>query len=309
MALLVVIPGYQATRWVSKLQAFEPKLDIRVWPAVGDPDEIDFALTWRHPLGELKKYRNLKCIASMGAGVEHILCDPDLPHGVPITRIVDPSMSQLMSEYIVMVVLNYCRHYDLYRKQQAQQEWYLKIPILARDVGIGIMGLGQLGGDAAEKLSYLGFQVAGWSRTPKIINRVKTFSGDDQLNEFLSHTRILICLLPLTPGTKDILNRDLFNKLQPGAYVINVARGEHLVEQDLLDAVETGQLSGACLDVFRTEPLPKDHPFWRHPKIVVTPHISSLTIPAAVVPQIIANYHRALSGNPLLNEVDIKRGY
>lgn len=309
MALLVVITGYQATPWVSKLQAFEPKLDIRVWPEVGDPDEIDFALTWRHPMGEFKKYRNLKCIASMGAGVEHILCDPDLPHGVPITRIVEPSMPQSMSEYVVMVVLNYCRHYGLYRKQQAEQQWLLKIPILAHDVGIGIMGLGQLGGDAAEKLSHLGFQVAGWNRTPKIINGVKTFSGDDQLNEFLAHTRILICLLPLTPGTKDILNRDLFDKLQPGAYVINVARGEHLVEQDLLDALETGQLSGACLDVFRTEPLPKDHPFWRHPKIVVTPHISSLTIPAAVVPQIIENYHRALSGNPLLNEVDIKRGY
>ncbi|MBW2200283.1 MAG: glyoxylate/hydroxypyruvate reductase A [Deltaproteobacteria bacterium] len=309
MALLVVITGYQATPWVSKLQAFEPKLDIRVWPEVGDPDEIDFALTWRHPMGEFKKYRNLKCIASMGAGVEHILCDPDLPHGVPITRIVEPSMPQSMIEYVVMVVLNYCRHYDLYRKQQIEQQWLLKIPILARNVGIGIMGLGQLGGDAAEKLSHLGFQVAGWNRTPKIINGVKTFSGDDQLNEFLAHTRILICLLPLTPGTKDILNRDLFDKLQPGAYVINVARGEHLVEQDLLYALETGQLSGACLDVFRTEPLPKDHPFWRHPKIVVTPHISSLTIPAAVVPQIIENYHRALSGNPLLNEVDIRRGY
>jgi glyoxylate/hydroxypyruvate reductase A len=309
MALLIVITGYQANPWVSKLQAFEPKLDIRVWPEVGDPDEIDFALTWRHPMGELKKYRNLKCIASMGAGVEHILCDPDLPHGVPITRIVEPSMSQSMSEYVIMVVLNYCRHNDLYRKQQIEKQWRVKIPIRARDLGIGIMGLGQLGGDAAKKLSHLGFQVAGWCRTPKMMNGVITYSGDNQLIEFLAHTRMLICLLPLTAGTKDILNLDLFNKLQRGAYLVNVARGEHLVEEDLLEALETGQLSGACLDVFRNEPLPEDHPFWRHPKIVITPHISSLTIPSAVVPQIIENYHRALSGNPLLNEVDVTQGY
>jgi glyoxylate/hydroxypyruvate reductase A len=245
----------------------------------------------------------------MGAGVEHILCDPDLPHGVPITRIVDPSMSQSMSEYIIMVVLNYCRHYDLYRKQQIEKEWLVKIPIRARDAGIGIMGLGQLGGDAAKKLSHLGFQVSGWSRTPKMMNGVRTFSGDGQLIEFLAHTRTLICLLPLTAATKDLLNLGLFNKLQRGAYLVNVARGELLVEQDLLEALESGQLSGACLDVFRNEPLPQDHPFWRHPKIFITPHISSLTIPAAVVPQIVENYHRALSGDPLLHEVDIKRGY
>ena len=174
---------------------------------------------------------------------------------------------------------------------------------------LGVMGLGQLGKDVAEKLVCLGFKVAGWSRTPKALDDILTFAGDDQFEAFLSQVNILVCLLPLTPMTRDILNRDVFKKLQAGAYIINTARGEHLVEQDLLDALADGQISGACLDVFRTEPLPEDHPFWDHPKIVVTPHISSLTNPGAVASQIIENYHRAMSGRALLNQVDIDRGY
>jgi glyoxylate/hydroxypyruvate reductase A len=155
----------------------------------------------------------------------------------------------------------------------------------------------------------LGFKVAGWSRTPKEIDEIQTFFGDDQLVGFLAKAQILVCLLPLTLETRNILNRNTFNKLPKGAYVINVARGDHLVDQDLLDALENGQLAGACLDVFRIEPLPENHPFWHHPDIRITPHISSLTDPAAVAPVIYDNYRRLTAGLPLLNQIDVESGY
>jgi len=309
MALLIVVPDFEATSWVKNLGKLDPGIDIRVWPDAGNADEIEFALTWHHPPGEFKKYRNLKCIASLGAGVDHILQDPNLPEDVPVTRVVDHSMAQSMSEYVVLSVLNYCRRFDVYRGAQTQKLWQPRKPLLAKNTHIGIMGLGQLGADAARKLNGLGFTVCGWSRRPKDITGVLCFAGDDTLADFLSRSHILICLLPLTQTTRGILNRDTFAKLPAGAYVINVARGQHLIENDLIDALDSGQLAGACLDVFEIEPLPEDHPFLSHPGITVTPHISSITFPAAVAPQIIENYRRTQMGKPLLNVVDVKRGY
>ncbi|MGD2187660.1 MAG: glyoxylate/hydroxypyruvate reductase A [Desulfobacterales bacterium] len=309
MAFLFIAQDIKATSWVKHLSRLDPGIDIRIWPEVGNADDIEFALCWNHPQGEFKKYKNLKCIASLGAGVDHLIRDPDLPTNVPITRVVEPSMVQSMSEYAILGVLNHCRQFDSYRTDQAQKKWQPRIPLLAADIRIGIMGLGQLGQDAAHKLSYLGFQVSGWSQTPKDIKGVKCLAGENALDEFLSQTRILICMLPLTPKTRGILNHKTFDKLLPGAYVINVARGQHLIDKDLLAAVDSGQLDGACLDVFEVEPLPEDHPFWSHPKIKVTPHISSITYPQAVAPQIIDNYHRMKLGKALLHQVDIKRGY
>jgi glyoxylate/hydroxypyruvate reductase A len=218
-------------------------------------------------------------------------------------------MAQSMSEYVVLGVLSYCRQFDAYRTDQSQKKWRPRIPLLAADMRIGIMGLGQLGKDAALKLSYLGFPVTGWSRTPKDIEGVKCLAGEEALDDFLSQTRILICMLPLTPKTRGILNQKTFDKLAAGAYVINMARGQHLIEKDLLAALDSGQLDGACLDVFEVEPLPEDHPFWSHPQIIITPHISSITYPRAVAPQIMDNYHRMKSGKALLHLVDVGRGY
>jgi glyoxylate/hydroxypyruvate reductase A len=309
MAFLIIATDIKFSSWVKHLSMQDPGIDIRIWPEVGDADDIEFALCWNHPQGEFKKYKNLKCIASIGAGVDHVMRDPDLPAGVPVTRVVQSSMAQSMSEYAVLGVLNYCRQFDSYRTDQSQKKWQPRIPLLAANMGIGIMGLGQLGKDAAKKLSYLGFPVTGWSQTPKDIRGVKCLAGEDALDDFLSQARILICMLPLTPKTRGILNHKIFDKLPAGAYVINVARGQHLIETDLLAALDSGQLAGACLDVFEVEPLPEDHPFWSHPKIIVTPHISSITYPKAVAPQIIENYQRTKTGKPLLNVVDIKRGY
>jgi glyoxylate/hydroxypyruvate reductase A len=241
--------------------------------------------------------------------VDHILRDPDLPAGVPITRVVEHCMAQSMSEYAVWAVLNYSRQFDLFRTDQSQKKWRPRIPLLAADTRIGIMGLGQLGKDTAKKLSYLGFPVTGWSRAPKDIPGVRCLAGDEALDDFLSQSRILICLLPLTQKTIGILNQSTFDRLPAGAYVINIARGQHLIEKDLLAALNSGQLDGACLDVFEVEPLPESHPFWSHPKIIVTPHISSITYPKAVAPQIIENYRRSRTGEPLLYVVDVERGY
>jgi len=309
MALLFIAPDLEIPPYVEQLLTLDPELDIRIWPEIGDADDIELALTWNHPLGELRNFKNLKCIASFGAGVDHILRDPNLPQGVPVTRVVESSMPQFMSEYVILSALNYCRQFDIYKNDKLEKRWQPRIPLLARNICIGIMGLGQLGADAATKLVKLGFAVYGWSRTPKTIPGVLSFAGDDALADFLTQANVLICLLPLTSATRGILNRNTFKKLPPGAYIINVARGEHLVEKDLLDALESGHLSGACLDVFNVEPLPEDHPFWNHPNIMITPHISSLTDPKAVMPQILENYYRMKSGNPLLHVVDVERGY
>ncbi len=309
MALAIIAPKLKTDSWVKRLAALDPDMDIRVWPEVGEARDIQFALTWDHPLGEFKKFTELKCIASLGVGVDHILRDPDLPRGTPVTRVLEPSMAQYMSEYVILSVLNHCRHSGEYRDKQSRARWKPRLPLFARDTRVGVMGLGQLGGDAAGKLRGLGFRVAGWSRTPKKVQGVATFAGKDGFGDFLSGSNILVCLLPLTPATRGILNRRLFETLPEGAYIINVARGDHLVEEDLLDALASGHLSGACLDVFRTEPLPGDHPFWSHPRITVTPHVSAITNPKTVTSQIVENYHRVQAGQPPLYTVDVERGY
>ena len=309
MAFLIIMPTLKTASWEKRIRAAEPEIDLRVWPEVSKPEEIIFAFTWRHPHGEFKRFPNLKCIASMGAGVDNILSDPDLPENVPVSRIVDPSMAQSMSEFVVMSVLNYCRGTRFFTEMETERKWQPVIPKLAANETVGILGLGQLGLDAALKLQALGFEVAGWRRTDRTVKDVPAYSGPDQFNVFLARSRILVNMLPLTPSTENILNRDTFAQLPRGAYLINVARGQHLVEEDLLAAIESGQLSGACLDVFRTEPLPPDHPFWRHPDIIVTPHIASLTNPAAVIPQIMDNYRRVLEDRDVVNTVDRTRGY
>ena len=219
-------------------------------------------------------------------------------------------LTQRMTHYILTAVLNHHRGWDKYRRDQTEKRWNPEeIATRADQITLGVMGLGNFGRDAAIKLVRNGFLVNGWNRSKKQINKVKVFFGADQFDTFLSQTDILICLLALTPQTRNILNRHTFGKLRYGAYLINVARGEHLVDEDLLDALDQNQLSGACLDVFRTEPLPPEHPFWHHPRIIVTPHIAVGDHPSLVAPQIIENYQRVIRNKNLLYEVDPRRGY
>ncbi|WP_423062785.1 2-hydroxyacid dehydrogenase [Candidiatus Paracoxiella cheracis] len=306
--------GQKGFDWFSQsfnqaLLALDPNLDIRSWPDVGNLEDITCAIVWQHPLGVLKKFPNLKCIIAASAGVDHVFVDPDLPKNVPIVRVIDPFMANDIVQYVVVSVLNYVKRITYYLKHQSERMWLKKPPFTFSDKTIGIMGLGFLGEKTAKMLRSLNLNVIGWSNSRKNIDGVKSFVGPDEFDDFLSQTGILICMLPLTAKTENILNKKTFSKLQKEAYLINLARGQHLVEEDLLAALGTGQLSGACLDVFREEPLPSDHPFWMHPKIQITPHIASVTNPETAAPQILDNYHRALKGAELLNVVDVSKGY
>lgn len=293
--------------WIKALQQVDPQINVQVWPDVKDPASIDFAFVWNYPPGILAKFPNLKCISSMGAGVDHILDDPYWPRTVPLVRLVDQNLVRDMTQYVIWAVLNHSRQFDFYQQSQQRELWirrsYADLP------GVGIMGLGQLGSDVAIKLRDLGFKVRGWADSSKVIPGIESFIGQEQFTDFLKQSGILICLLPLTPLTRGILNKKSFAHLPQGAYIINVARGAHLVEKDLLAAIDSDHLSGACLDVFANEPLPPKHPFWQHPKIRITPHISSMTDPFSAAQQVVENYHRLLANQPLLNQVNVEKGY
>ncbi len=309
MALLIKTDIDRGNAWAEALAANYPELKTYNWPYDGDPAEIDYALVWQPPEGELKRYPKLKAIFSVGAGVDHLASDPDLPEGVPVVRMVEPSLTAGMAEYVTLAVLNHHRFMIDYAAQRREKVWeeLLQLPAEARQVGV--LGLGVLGRSALDTLKPFGFKLAGWSRSPKSISGVTCFHGSFGLDEFLAATDILICLLPLTPETEGILNAEAFAKLPVGAAVVNVGRGGHLVEDDLLEALDSGQVGGATLDVFREEPLPEEHPFWEHPRVFMTPHIASMTVPATAVRAVVANIQRLEAGEALQHVVDMKRGY
>ena len=309
MTLLFIAPSLRPDPWIRQFKRVAPDLEICVWPQVADSDKIAMALSWKHPAGALKNFANLKAIASLGAGVDHLFKDPDLPAHLPLTRIVDHSMAQSMREYVALAALQHCRQLDQYTRDQQLHRWKPRLPLLPAHTPVGILGMGQLGLAVAQTLLQLGFAVAGWSRSLKTIEGVQSFVGPSGLEEMLAQSRILVCLLPLTTETRGILNAQTFVQLPRGAYLIQAARGEHLVEPDLLAALDDGRLSGACLDVFEEEPLPAEHLFWDHPRIRITPHVSSLTNPKKVVPQLVANYRRLLNGEPLRHCIDPVRRY
>ncbi len=309
MTLSIICNDNKLDRWIDALKACDPSLDVQVWPNESNRGDVEFALCWKHPEGVLQEYPNLRCVCSMGAGIDFMLNDARFPRHLPVIRLIDPSLAHAMYEYILTVVMYYFRDLDIYRAQQAQSNWRVHINRPMSKTTIAVMGLGKLGEYAASRLALMGFKVTGWSRSQKSIKGVKAFAGDEALDEFVSTADLLVCLLPLTGQTRGILNSGLFNKMPKGACLINVARGQHLVEKDLIDALDKGQLRGACLDVFSQEPLPAEHPFWKNDKILLTPHCSSLTDPASVAPQIVENYHRMKKGEPLINQVDIERGY
>ena len=309
MSIAIISPGHDRSAWVNALQALLPDLEIEIWPQIAAPEQVELALCWGHPPGSLSFFPNLKMISSLGAGVDHLFNDPHLPADIPLVRLIDPELRQSMAEYVQLGALGHFRRCIDYHRQQATKNWHpLPIPHIS-EVNVGIMGCGEIGRFVGEKLASIGFRVHGWSRTPHNLDQIATYSGKKELATFLGCSNILVCLLPLTAATESILNSQLFGQLPQGAYLINVGRGAHLVEADLLTAIDSGQLSGALLDVFRQEPLPPEHPFWRHDNIRVTPHIASITNPTSAAKQIIKNYCRLRQGKEPLNTVNRQLGY
>jgi glyoxylate/hydroxypyruvate reductase A len=313
-AILLAIAQWDPQGWDKRFCALAPGRDIRLWPdRVGDPRDVAYACAWKPPHGLLATFPNLKAIFSLGAGVDFLLDDPALP-AVPIVRIVDPNLTMRMTEYVALHVLAIHRRLRLYGAQQQTRLWLDHDQPAAREVAVGVMGLGVLGRDAAEVLARLGFRVAGWSRTAKSIPGIETHHGLEGLDAFLSRSEILVCLLPHTPSTTGLLNLSLFRKLKrdgalDGAYLINAARGALQVDADILAALDEGALAGATLDVFPEEPLPAASPLWTHPKVTITPHNAAQSDPRTLAINILEQVDRFERGLPLANVVDPRAGY
>ena len=313
-ALLLAITRWDPKSWAERFRSLWPGRDIRLWPdGVGNPSDIAYACAWMPPPGLLATLPNLRAIFSLGAGVDHLLADPALPD-VPIARIVDPDLTMRMREYVTLHVLLHHRRQRLYDAQQRERRWLDHEQPAANEVSIGIMGLGELGRDAATTLAQLGFNVAGWSRTPKSIAGVETFHGEDGVDAFLARSEILVVLLPNTPATQGLLNLRLLRKLKRdgalgGAYLINAGRGNLQVDADVIAALDEGSLAGASLDVFPTEPLTKDSPLWSHPKVFVTPHNAAASVARTLVGNVLEQIENFEAGYPLRNLVDRKAGY
>ncbi|HMR33590.1 MAG TPA: glyoxylate/hydroxypyruvate reductase A [Geminicoccaceae bacterium] len=308
MAVLFCSADDDPVAWRRALREQIPGIDLRIWPDMGDPEEIEAALVWLPPPGLLAGLPQLRAVLSLGAGVDSLLADPTLPD-VPLCRMVDPSMTSGMAELVLTLALLYHRRLDVYEAQQARRLWRMVLPQPASATRVGIMGLGELGGPAARLLARHGFTVRGWCRAPRQVEGVTVFAGEGELEGFLRGSDILVCMLPLTAGTEGILCARTLAQLPRGARLINVARGRHLVEADLLAALDDGQLAHATLDVFRTEPLPAEHAFWAHPRIRVLPHTASYS-QAEIAAEVVAeNLRRLESGRPLVNLVDRQRGY
>ena len=309
MAILFLSDADPVAAWAAALARELPDEVIRVNTGPEDDGDVEFAVVWAPATGRLARIPGLRAIFSLGAGVDHVFADIELPAGIPVARLIDPSLTAQMTEYAVMNVLWHHRGMDAYTAHQAEGRWrHLDLP---RTDGrrVGIMGLGVLGNAAAEALARFGFPLNGWTRTARDWPLGKTFHGRHGLHPFLSTSDILVCLLPLTPETEGILDAAAFTALPKGAALINAARGGHVVEADLLAALDSGALGAATLDVFDTEPLAHGHPFWAHPRIRVTPHVAAITHADTAAREIALNIGRFRAGTPMRGLVDRRRQY
>jgi len=315
MALLV-IGSDRAQSFAETARSFAPDRDIRLHGAHGAEDEVEYALAWQPPVGALKTFPNLKLIVSVGAGVDHLFRDRELP-AVPVSRYVDPDLTTRMTEYIVLHTLLHTRRLTEYQSQQRNTTWRYLPEATASQVRVGIMGLGVLGQAAATALLRLGYQVRGWSRSAKSVDGVACFAGTEGLDAFLDETDILAVLLPLTPATEGLIDRSVLKRLSrsgrhprmPGPVLINAGRGKLQVEADILAALEAGELYAASLDVFETEPLPAESPLWGHPRVIVTPHNAAESADESIVSYFLRQVERVERGEDAENIVNPKVGY
>jgi glyoxylate/hydroxypyruvate reductase A len=286
-----------------------PGLTVTLWPEPFDPQDVIGVAAWHPPASLLRQLPHVKLIASIGAGTEHILRCPDLPHGVPVTRVADAGQAIGMAEYLLWTALHFHRDMDQMLAQQSQSLWRMPVQRAAAQFRIGIMGLGLMGQAAAVRLRGNGFVVSGWARNHHAIDGISTFAGNAELDSFLAPLDMVICLLPLTPATRAIGDVQFLAKLKPGAVLVNVGRGEHVVIPDLLAALDRGHLRAAVLDVFDSEPLSQGDPLWRHPRVIITPHMASSASETTIASQIIGDVLRVQQGLNPAHTIDLALGY
>jgi glyoxylate/hydroxypyruvate reductase A len=308
MRLLHIGDPERGRLWRDAVQSALPEVRFDCWPEVERPEEIRHVIAWTLPDEVLAALPNMEVLFSVGAGIDQLDLSR-LPGGLRVVRMVEPGIIDTMADYVSMAVL--ALHRDLpfhLANQRAGKAQWRDVPP-ARQRRVGIMGLGELGQAALAALAAHGFQLSGWSRSPREIAGVTCHSGQAGMAAFLAESEILVCLLPLTEDTRGILNRETFARMSRGAMLVNAARGGHLVQDDLLEALAEGQISAAVLDVTSPEPLPEGHPFWTHPAVLMTPHVAGITRRDSAVQVLIDNLRRELAGEPLLGEVDLSRGY
>ena len=306
MNITICIDQLVPTAWVEGLQQAFPEATVSAW-APGAP-QADHAIVWTPPQQFIDEQPGLQAMFNIGAGVDALM-KLRLPPGLKVVRLDDAGMSVQMAEYVCHAVIRHFREFDGYDADTASGKWSYRKPRSRADFAVGVMGLGVLGERVAKALQVFEFPVNGYSRSAKELPGIRCFSGAQGLSEFLASTRVLVNLMPLTPETENILNKDTLSQLQPGGYLVNVARGKHLVEEDLIALVDSGHMAGATLDVFRTEPLPADHVFWKHPKITVTPHTSARTLREESIAQIVGKIQALQRGEAINGVVDPQRGY
>jgi glyoxylate/hydroxypyruvate reductase A len=292
--------------WLAALRQYLPAAQMEVWHS--GVARADYAVVWAPPQQFFDEQTALKALFNMGAGVDALL-QRDMRADLPIVRLNDAGMGVQMAEYVCHAVIRYFREFNHYEKDQPEQRWSYRKPALRSEFSVGVLGAGVLGSKVAQAVQQFDFPVNVWSRSPKQLAGVQSFTGPEQLPSFLKATKVLVNLLPLTPETENILNHANLSQLQAGAFLINVARGKHVVDQDLIDFLDQGHMAGATLDVFRIEPLPADNPLWAHPKITVTPHTSARTLREESIAQIVGKIKALQRGEPINGVVDPQRGY
>ncbi|QIB33137.1 2-hydroxyacid dehydrogenase [Ancylobacter pratisalsi] len=309
MALLYLSDPARGATWARHFAEHAPDIPFHMDPRSCDPRGVRYLVTWEAPADLAKRYPALDVLFSVGAGIDQFDLST-LPPDLPVVRMIEPGIVNGMVEYVTMAVLALHRHLPRYLDQQRRSLWQPEAMLTdAAARRVGVLGLGVLGQAALMALAPFGFSLAGWSRSARLLDGVATFAGHGELDAFLSRTDILVCLLPLTEETWGLLGASLFDRLPSGAMLVNVGRGGHLVADDLLAALESGQIAAAALDVADPEPLPPEHPFWRHPGILLTPHIASMTRPDTAAAAVLDNIRRRRAGQPLLGLVDRASGY
>lgn len=309
MSIVIIFNHKDPTPWKSILQERIPDVPIEVYPNVVDFERVTFALCWKPATNVLSQFPNVRVVQSVGASAEHIIQTQKLDSSVILTRIVDPQLSLDMYEFVLTAALTHLKNIPTYATETRNQIWQQHPYRNISNTTVCVLGLGEIGGFVAEKLSQIGFMVKGWSNSKKEIENVESFYGINGLPNALASTDILVNLLPLTPSTENILNLTNLQRLKKGAYLINVGRGQHLIDHDLLELLDRSHLSGALLDVFREEPLPVDHPFWRTDTISITPHIAALTNVTTAAEIVVTNFRAFQNNQKLSHIVSMDQGY